>query len=156
MITKTCVLLILSLAWLGAAHADEAEPNVKTNAPEAAAKSESKKEESKPHAATIPDSTHQPVLTTNTLTIAGESVRYRTETGMLPLLKADGTVRASVFYIAYTRLDQTNVATRPVTFSFNGGPGSSSVWLHLGALGPRRVKMNDDGTQPPPPFQPRG
>src|SRR6202012_776090 len=42
---------------------------------------------------------------------------------------------------------------RPVTFSFNGGPGSASVWLHLGALGPRRVKMNPDGTLPPPPFQ---
>ena len=41
---------------------------------------------------------------------------------------------------------------RPVTFCFNGGPGSSSVWLHLGALGPRRVKMNADGTLPPPPF----
>ena len=42
--------------------------------------------------------------------------------------------------------------TRPITFSFNGGPGSSSVWLHLGALGPRRVKMNPDGTLPKPPF----
>jgi len=151
MLSKTGWLLILSLCWLGAAPAAEADN--KTNAPEATAKSETKKEDAKPRAATIPDSTHQPVFTTNTLTIAGESVRYRTETGMLPLLKADGTVRASVFYIAYTRLDKTNAATRPVTFSFNGGPGSSSVWLHLGALGPRRVRMNDDGTQPPPPFQ---
>ena len=101
---------------------------------------------------TIPDATHKPVLTTNTVTIAGERVTYVAETGMLPLLKPDGTSRASVFYVAYTRLSQTNPATRPVTFCFNGGPGSSSVWLHLGALGPRRVWMNEDGTLPAPPF----
>ena len=102
--------------------------------------------------AQIPDASHAPVRVTNTVTIAGERIRYAAETGMLPLLKADGTSRASIFYVAYTRLDTTNHATRPVTFSFNGGPGSASVWLHLGALGPRRAKMNDDGSQPPPPF----
>src|SRR6185369_6604399 len=53
---------------------------------------------------------------------------------------------------AYTRNGGTNKNPRPVTFCFNGGPGSSSVWLHLGALGPRRVKMNENGTLPPPPF----
>lgn len=102
--------------------------------------------------AAIPDATHKPVFTTNTVTIAGQRVKYVAETGMLPTLKADGTTSASVFYIAYTRLGETNTAKRPVTFCFNGGPGSSSVWLHLGGLGPRRVKMNPDGTLPPPPF----
>jgi len=92
------------------------------------------------------------VLTTNTVTIAGQRVTYVAETGMLPLLKPDGASRASVFYVAYTRAGQTDLEARPVTFCFNGGPGSSSVWLHLGALGPRRVKMNADGTLPPPPF----
>jgi len=71
---------------------------------------------------------------------------------MLPLLKADGASRASVFYIAYVKQGETNTSHRPVTYCFNGGPGSSSVWLHLGALGPRRAKMNDDGTLPKPPF----
>src|SRR5664280_2638979 len=106
----------------------------------------------KAEAGKIPDATHKPVFTTNTVTIAGQRVTYVAETGMLPLLKPDGTSRASVFYVAYTRAGQTNAARRPVTFCFNGGPGSSSVWLHLGALGPRRVKMNEDGTLPPPPF----
>ena len=116
----------------------------------------------KNEAAMIPDATHKPVFTTNTVRIASQRVTYVAETGMLPILKADGTTRASVFYVAYTRLDlprqsettveATNTAARPVTFCFNGGPGSSSVWLHLGALGPRRVKMNPDGTLPPPPF----
>ncbi len=102
--------------------------------------------------AKIPDAAHAPVCVTNTVTIAGETVTYRAETGMLPILKDDGTSRASIFYVAYTRLNATNAEPRPVTFSFNGGPGSASVWLHLGALGPRRVKMNPDGTQPAPPF----
>jgi carboxypeptidase C (cathepsin A) len=148
----TSILLMLCLASLGAAEASGSVAANRTNAPDATAKSEAKKEDAKPPVATIPDATHQPVLTTNTLIIAGQSVRYLTETGMLPLLKPDGSSRASVFYIAYTRQDNTGAAARPVTFCFNGGPGSSSVWLHLGALGPRRVKMNDDGTQPQPPF----
>jgi len=103
-------------------------------------------------AAVVPDATHKPVFATNTITIAGQQVTYVAETGMLPLLTATGSVRASVFYVAYTSTGETNKAKRPVTFCFNGGPGSSSVWLHLGALGPRRVKMNEDGTLPPPPF----
>src|SRR6266404_2804176 len=102
--------------------------------------------------AAIPDATHKPVFTTNTVTIDGKRVKYAAETGMLPLLKSDGTPRASVFYVAYTRLGESDEAAKPVTFCFNGGPGSSSVWLHLGALGPRRVKMNADGTLPKPPF----
>ncbi|HEX7571414.1 MAG TPA: peptidase S10 [Verrucomicrobiae bacterium] len=108
----------------------------------------------------IPDASHAPVRVTNTVSIAGERVTYVAETGMLPLLKPDGTSRASVFYVAYTRVEEkaesgkpkAETEKRPVTFCFNGGPGSASVWLHLGALGPRRVKMNADGTLPPPPF----
>ncbi len=102
--------------------------------------------------ATIPDASYRPVHITNAVTIAGERVTYTAETGMLPVLKTDGTSRASVFYVAYTRQDTTNAAARPVTFCFNGGPGSASVWLHLGALGPRRARMNPDGSQPAPPF----
>ena len=123
-----------------------------TNAPPSATKAEAKKDDTKPPAGIIPDATHKPVLTTNTVTIAGQPVTYVAETGMLPLLKPDGTLRASVFYIAYTRQAETNSPSRPVTFCFNGGPGSSAVWLQLGALGPRRVRMNDDGTLPKPPF----
>jgi len=143
---KTClILLIASAISLHAGqgprgYALSAETNANTRPAE------------KSPAATIPDAAHKPVLTTNTVTIAGQSVTYTAETGMLPILKSDGASRASVFYVAYTRLGETNPAARPVTFSFNGGPGSSSVWLHLGALGPRRVKMNEDGSLPRPPF----
>jgi carboxypeptidase C (cathepsin A) len=103
-------------------------------------------------AAKIPDAAREPVRVTNTVSIAGQRVTYIAETGMLPILKPDGTSSASVFYVAYTRQNVVDRNARPVTFCFNGGPGSASVWLHLGALGPRRVKMNPDGTLPPPPF----
>src|SRR5208283_13003 len=140
--TYSWILLLALAAGRCAAEAPKTNaPAAGTNEPPAA----------KAEAGTIPDATHKPVLTTNTVTIAGQRVTYVAETGMLPLLKPDGASRASVFYIAYTRTGLTNKSARPVTFCFNGGPGSSSVWLHLGALGPRRAKMNDDGTLPPPP-----
>jgi carboxypeptidase C (cathepsin A) len=60
---------------------------------------------------------------------------------------------ASVGYIAYTRADTKDPATRPITFAYNGGPGSSSIWLHMGALGPRRVVATDAGATPPPPYR---
>lgn len=139
MLMKT-ILCLLGLALVASLRA--AEP-ASTNAPAAT---------NAFTAAKIPDASHAPVRVTNSVVIAGSRVAYVAETGMLPLLKPDGVSRASVFYVAYTRLNETNPAARPVMFCFNGGPGSASVWLHLGALGPRRVKMNDDGSQPPPPF----
>jgi carboxypeptidase C (cathepsin A) len=142
MMKNSLVVLMASAIWLHAAEpAQTNSPSGGTNAPTKEAAT-----------ATIPDASHKPVFTTNTVTIAGHKVKYVAETGMLPVLKSDGTPRASVFYVAYTRLGETDKATRPVTMCFNGGPGSSSVWLHLGALGPRRVKMNEDGTLPKPPF----
>jgi carboxypeptidase C (cathepsin A) len=66
--------------------------------------------------------------------------------------KSEGEkARARVFFIAYTLDDVEDKAARPVTFSFNGGPGSSSVWLHFGVLGPRRVELDAEGRASPPP-----
>jgi len=147
---------ILGAVSLAAAVASAADTN-----PPSGKSSDAKEDKSGPAKAdkdegksgvSLPDASRAPVVITNTVTIAGKPVTYTAETGMLPLLKKDGETRASVFYTAYQRLDQTNRATRPVMFCFNGGPGSSAVWLHLGGLGPRRVKLNDDGSMPPPPF----
>jgi len=70
----------------------------------------------------------------------------------MPIKNAvSGETEARLFYVAYTLDDPPN--KRPLMFSFNGGPGSASVWLHLGALGPRRIKMLDDGMMPPPPYE---
>jgi carboxypeptidase C (cathepsin A) len=95
----------------------------------------------------------EPVTTSHSVTIGGKAIEYEATAGHLTLTKEDGSVRAKVFFIAYTKKGEKDPSKRPLTFSFNGGPGSSSVWLHLGVLGPRRVLMNDDGTTKPPPYQ---
>ena len=96
-------------------------------------------------------------VTHHSVTINGEEIRYTATTGTLILKeevnKEGEKPKAAVFFIAYTRDDVEDPATRPITFSFNGGPGSSSVWLHLGVLGPRRVKPDEDGELPHPPYQ---
>ena len=61
--------------------------------------------------------------------------------------------KAKVFFVAYTLDDVADQATRPVTFAFNGGPGSSSIWLHMASFAPRRANLTDDGEAPPPPYQ---
>ena len=91
--------------------------------------------------------------TTRTVRIGGVDIKYTATAGTLLLKKEDGTPRASIFYIAYTRDDGGDPTRRPVTFTFNGGPGSSSVWLHLGAFGPRRVSMGDVGSLAAPPYR---
>lgn len=93
-----------------------------------------------------------PVVTKHSITIGSRTLNYTVTTGFMPLKNSvSGDVEARIFYMAYT-LDNPP-AKRPLMFSFNGGPGSASVWLHLGALGPRRVKMLDDGMLPPPPYE---
>jgi carboxypeptidase C (cathepsin A) len=83
--------------------------------------------------------------------VNGKTLNYTATAGTLILKKADKPW-ASMFYVAYTSDDVPDAAKRPITFSFNGGPGSASVWLHLGALGPKRVEMGPDGEQPKPPY----
>jgi carboxypeptidase C (cathepsin A) len=92
-------------------------------------------------------------VTQHTVVIDGETITYTATAGTLILRDPDEKARAAIFYVAYTRKGVEDVATRPLTFSFNGGPGSSSVWLHLGVLGPRRVLMDDEGYPLPPPFR---
>ena len=112
---------------------------------------ETKDEEKKPE---IPEDNIS--VTHHTATINGEEIRYTATTGTLVLKEEIDTEgekpKASVFFIAYTRDDVEDASKRPITFSFNGGPGSSSVWLHLGVLGPRCVKPDEDGELPQPPY----
>ncbi|PYT00928.1 MAG: peptidase S10 [Acidobacteria bacterium] len=95
-----------------------------------------------------------PVVTKHTAKIGGRTLNYSVTTGFMPIKNAvSGDTEARIFYMAYTLDGVNDPKTRPLMFSFNGGPGSASVWLHLGALGPRRVKMLDDGMMPPPPYE---
>ena len=102
------------------------------------------------------------VQTQHSVTIGGREVKYTVTAGTMVMKEeasdrekeADGEKpKAQVFFVAYTRDDVEDKSKRPITFSFNGGPGSSSVWLHLGTLGPRRVVLEFDGNLPKPPFQ---
>jgi carboxypeptidase C (cathepsin A) len=107
-------------------------------------KEDEKKDDKKPDG-------DKPVVTEGKVTIAGKEIAYEAKAGTLPILKPDGKPSAQVFYTAYTMKGVKDPTTRPVTFCFNGGPGSSSVWLHLGAFGPKRVDLPADGLTPPKP-----
>jgi len=85
------------------------------------------------------------VSTTHTTTIGGQSVSYTATVGFMEVQSADASASACIFYTAYTVESKT---PRPVMFAFNGGPGSASLWLHLGLLGPKRVNLGSDGLQP--------
>lgn len=91
--------------------------------------------------------------TEHSITINGQTIKYTAVAGTLLLKKEDGTPTASIFYIAYTKNDVPDLSRRPLTFAFNGGPGSSSVWLHMGTLGPKRVVLDADGKPTPPPYK---
>ena len=87
------------------------------------------------------------------VTIGGAKINYLAKTGTLPVLKEDGSPRASIFFVYYAAIDadgksMAEKATRPITFCFNGGPGSAAVWLHFGGLGPKRIALSPDGLQP--------
>ena len=100
-----------------------------------------------------PAKDEKPIVTKHSIQLGGKALSYTATTGMMPIRTADGKVDANMFYVAYT-VDQPKGATpRPLIFSFNGGPGAASVWFHMGCLGPKRVKLNDDGSLPAPPYK---
>lgn len=116
-------------------------------------KQDEKKEEEKKPAPPVDEI----VTTTHTVTIDGEEISYTATTGRIVLKeekdKEGHKPKGQIFFVAYTKNGVDDPHTRPLTFSFNGGPGSSSVWLHLGVLGPRRVPVGEDDAPLPPPFK---
>jgi carboxypeptidase C (cathepsin A) len=93
-----------------------------------------------------------PVITHHEMTLNGKPLKYTATVGRLPIKRPDGKIEAEMFFVAYT-LDGQDAAKRPLTFAFNGGPGSASIWLHMGALGPRKVVLKPDGFMPPAPYR---
>lgn len=91
--------------------------------------------------------------TTHTARIGGVSVDYTATAGQLVLRHPNGKPRANMFFVAYARNGESDKRARPMTFAYNGGPGSATIWLHMGALGPKRVQMADEGFQPAPPYR---
>ncbi|MFN3529458.1 MAG: S10 family peptidase [Bacteroidia bacterium] len=93
-----------------------------------------------------------PVSTKHSITLNGQKINFTATAGHQSQLNDKGEKIADIFYIAYQR-DGADPNKRPITFSFNGGPGSSSVWLHMGALGPKRILMTEDGGATRPPYE---
>lgn len=91
-------------------------------------------------------------VTHNSVTVDGKKIDYTASTGYLNLKNDTGKLIAKVFFTYYKK-DGEEAGKRPVTFTFNGGPGSSSVWLHMGGIGPKRVLLKDDGLATAPPYQ---
>jgi carboxypeptidase C (cathepsin A) len=148
--------LSLTLLFGGLSWAEEGKPTEKTeSAPTASgeANAGAKPDDKKPAEKEKDD---KPKESKGAVTIAGAEVKYVAKTGTLPLLKDDGSgEKARVFFVYYAALDadgkplaSTDAAKRPITFCFNGGPGSSAVWLHFGGLGPKKVEFDAAGLQP--------
>jgi carboxypeptidase C (cathepsin A) len=92
-------------------------------------------------------------VTEHTIQLDGQTIPYKATAGTILLKNEKGEPDASVFYVAYTRSDVKDLSRRPVAFLYNGGPGSSTVWLHMGAFGPRRVVTSNAAPTPPAPYQ---
>jgi carboxypeptidase C (cathepsin A) len=127
--------------------------------PDKSAESSKPAEPSKPDSAETQDKEEHydvaevpPVVTHHQTALNGKTLSYTATAGRLPIKRGDGKIEAEMFFVAYT-LDGQEAAKRPLTFSFNGGPGSASVWLHMGALGPKRVVMQPNGFMPAAPYR---
>jgi carboxypeptidase C (cathepsin A) len=122
-----------------------------------------------------------PSVTAHSITVAGQTLKYHATAGYIVLKEEEGKPlvkepaqkppaeakpetepaktkdglkpKAKVFFVAYTLDDVRDPSTRPLMFAFNGGPGSSSVWLHMASIAPRRANLTDEGEAPPPPYQ---
>ncbi len=93
-----------------------------------------------------------PAVTHHQIHVNGKLLHYTATAGRLPIKDQSGKTNALMFYVAYT-LDNAEGNTRPLTFAFNGGPGSASIWLHMGALGPRKVVLQKEGFMPAAPYR---
>ncbi len=109
-----------------------------------------------PAAASRADSAGVPAVekvstTHHTVIVDGEKIAYTARAGTMVLHDADGKANGTVFYISYTK-DGVDSTKRPVTFFFNGGPGSASIWLDMGIMSPMHPNMGPNGSQPAPPY----
>ncbi len=88
-----------------------------------------------------------------TVSIGGKAIHYTATAGNILLRNSDNKPIGSMFYVAYTRDGVHDESHRPVTFLYNGGPGSSSIWLHMGGIGPVRVDVANGGATAPAPYR---
>jgi carboxypeptidase C (cathepsin A) len=95
----------------------------------------------------------EPIATKHEIKLHGETIPYTARLGFIPIKHATtGSIEGRLFYVYYAKDGVTDKSKRPVWFIFNGGPGAATIWLHMGAFGPKVVKMNPDGSATPPPY----
>src|SRR5207248_9488143 len=93
-----------------------------------------------------------PVQTHHSIRVDGRQLNYTATAGRLPIKDAEGRIEAEMFFVAYT-LDGADAGSRPLTFAYNGGPGAASIWLHMGALGSKKIVMQPEGWMPEAPYR---
>jgi carboxypeptidase C (cathepsin A) len=167
------ILAVSGLSQQSNESKEQSKPEAKKSAPEKQPQQSQKPEEAQPKSTEPTPSQPQPkpgedakaehydmtevapVVTHHQIAVNGKSLKYTATTGRLPIKRGDGKIEAEMFFVAYS-LDGQDLSKRPLTFAFNGGPGSASIWLHMGALGPRRVVLQGDGALPAPPYKVEG
>jgi carboxypeptidase C (cathepsin A) len=92
------------------------------------------------------------VVTHHSITVGGQRIAYTARVGNIILRDTADEPIGSLFYTSYTMDGVKDATRRPITFAYNGGPGSSSIWVHMGAFGPRRVNIPDTTHTTPPPY----
>jgi carboxypeptidase C (cathepsin A) len=100
-----------------------------------------------------PEAIPDPIVRNHRLQTGDQPLSYTTTCGPMPIPNDEGAITANLFFTSYVVDRAPDAPPRPLTICFNGGPGSASVWLHMGGLAPKRVKMLPDGGMPQPPFQ---
>jgi carboxypeptidase C (cathepsin A) len=132
---KTLFILICStLSLFAQQRTNSARAQVSTNPPSATSVDEA------------------PAVTHHETQVSGKTLKYTATAAQMPIMNASGETEAHIFYMAYTLDGVADASKRPLTFAFNGGPGSASIWVHMGAMGPKRAKLLDNGDMPPPPY----
>ncbi|MEH0164541.1 S10 family peptidase [Roseateles microcysteis] len=139
--------VLLASLWLVGAQAQEA-----ARPAEAAASPPAERAKAASAPAERQVAAESAVHSTGQVTIKGKSVPYKVTAGTQPVWDKDGKVVASLFYTYYQRSDVANKDTRPLVMSFNGGPGSASVWMHIAYTGPKMLNIDAEGY----PLQPYG
>jgi len=162
------ILLLVAFTFPARSWADDADK------PEAKADAKSEPKDDKVFEEPAPS------VTAHSITVAGKVLKYHATAGYIvlkeeegkPLVSGHGSKsspdsksenepgktkdglkpKAKIFFVAYTLDDVSDLSTRPITFAFNGGPGSASVWLHMASIAPRRANLTDEGEAPPPPY----
>lgn len=142
-------ILLFALLFQGAGQRQGQFPRQQPSATPQASPQTGQQTGGRPQPQATPTPEEPPVVTKHSIQVGGQTINYTATVGMMPIKNREGEVEARMFFTSYV----VDGPRRPLTFSFNGGPGSASVWLHLGAIGPKRVKMNADGSMPAPPYQ---